>query len=83
MLATSLHVKKNYYFTQEEALFTHTQSPCWQARIGVGEAGEASASPLFSHRIEYAVQYSSSLTSQVTHIVMYLHAYYTTKLSNL
>ena len=34
--------------------------------VGVGEAGEASASPLFSHQIK---QYS-----EVTHIVTYLHA---------
>ena len=34
--------------------------------IGVGEAGEASASPLFSHQIKYAVQYSSSLSNSQT-----------------
>ena len=40
--------------------------------VGVGEAGEASASPLFSHQIKYAVQYSSSLKSYA-HIVTYSH----------
>ena len=82
MLATSLHVKK-IITLHKRRLFLLTHNPLAGRPVGVGEAGEASASPLFSHRIEYAVQYSSSLTSQVTHIVMYLHAYYTTKLSNL
>ena len=38
---------------------------CIARPVGVGEAGEASASPLFSHQlqIKYTVQYSGSLRS--------------------